>query len=142
MSRRTRRVGGVLRQFAVGTAIIAFVAVGGFAVWRGVVGTPEPTLRYPDVTAAILARVDADQSGYVEAEEYGRVGLEDVAIDRFDIDADGRLSPYEVEISFLTESPSLLVGEHANQLQGPGPGGRGGGQGAAGTMGGLPPPPR
>lgn len=75
----------------------------------------EPPLRYPEITHDILSRVDADGSGYVEAEEYGRVALPDTPLHHFDLDGDGRLSPAEVEASLLGESVAEMLESEARR---------------------------
>lgn len=76
---------------------------------------PEPSLRYPEITHDVLARVDTDGSGYVEAEEYTRVSLPETPLDHFDTDGDGRLSPAEVEHSLIDESVSAMLEQQAHR---------------------------
>lgn len=106
-------------------------------------GPAAPPLRYPDLTAAILARVDLDHDGRVDAEEYARVGLEDDPLSRYDADGDGALSPYELESSILTANPATLAGARIEGIQGPlrpGGGPPGGGPPGGGPPGGGRPP--
>lgn len=144
MSRQSRRLIAALQYAIVGVVAVVTVGAAAFVAWRHFVPVADPPLRYPDVTAAILARVDFDKSGFVDGEEYGKVGLEDVPFDHFDLNADGRLSPYEVEKSFLEESPSAMLEAHDAGHRAPPTGGMqaqpGTGLGPNNPAGRLPPP--
>lgn len=80
---------------------------------------PEPPLRYPEIVNDILARVDADLSGYVEAEEFARVALPGARLREYDKNDDGRLSPAEVEASLIEDSVAAMLEEQARNRLGP-----------------------
>lgn len=101
------------QRAVIGVVVLGAVSVGIWATLQYYAAPPAPTLKYPEITAAILARVDTDGDGRVSAAEYGKVGLEDVPLATFDVDRDGSLSAVEVEASFLKESPSTLLRTHA-----------------------------
>lgn len=64
----------------------------------------EPEPLWPTVTVEIMRRADVDKDGRVSAAEYSRLDSEGSVAD-WDVNADGSLSPYEVERSFTTADP-------------------------------------
>lgn len=64
-------------------------------------------LRYPTVTADLMARVDADGDGQISQTEFDQLALPDEPFGPLDLDTDGALSPVELEQALLRSSPSV-----------------------------------
>lgn len=87
--------------------IVAGLVVVGAAVawWR----TPRaPAVRYRAVTADILAHIDPNGDGRVDATEWARVAGEGDALATYDLDRDGVLDAVEVEALFLRAVPPRM----------------------------------
>lgn len=78
---------------------------------------PARPLRYPEITAGVLARIDTNRDGVVDAAEYGRVSLEDDPLSSYDTDGDGALSAFEVEASVLGTNPVILAGTRVQAVR-------------------------
>jgi hypothetical protein len=62
----------------------------------------------PEGSAAALdlvAKVDQDGDGQIDAAEYARVNDGELAFEYVDADADGRLAPWEVDVILRSVSP-------------------------------------
>lgn len=68
---------------------------------------PSP-VRYRAVTADILARIDPNGDGRVDATEWARVAGEGDALATYDLDRDGALDAVEVETLFLRAVPPRM----------------------------------
>ncbi len=98
-------------------------------IWLLLGCVAEPALEYPEVTAALMGRVDLDGDGVVSAEEFVRLSLPDESLEVFDTDGDGVLSAAEVEAGFLGVNPTGIQNgrrERWMKENMPGPGGAGG----------------
>lgn len=65
-----------------------------------------PSPRYPRATAALFERLDPDGDGRISAAEYGRLAPPDQPLARYDIDGDGALAPWEIELLYLEVDPT------------------------------------
>lgn len=97
-ARRARRV---LPQALAALAVLAVVVVAATAGWLWRARGAASALRYPEITAVIMARVDRDANGSVSAAEYGAVSMPTEPLVRYDLDLDGALTPAEIEAIFL-----------------------------------------
>lgn len=112
--------------------IVVGVAATAAIVWAP--RTPAPTHappapQYPEVTAAILARVDTNGDGVVDVQEFAPIAAVGEPLSLYDQDGNGTLSAIEVEQSFL-QTPPLSI-----RLPGAIPGGAPGASPGAATGG-------
>lgn len=116
------RVAREVSGFAPALRCLGAVAALGF----GVGCTPPPSpLQYPEVTAAIMTRVDVNGDGVVDAAEFAPVAPVGESLSIYDADGNGTLSAIEVEQSFLKAQPlpTRLPGGAPGAAPGGGPGG-------------------
>lgn len=114
--RGRRRLLGVVALFGLAAAI-------GAGAWALRARRATAPVRYPEITAVIMARVDVDQDGRVDAAEFRAASMPAEPLAPCDLDADGSLTAAEVEAVFLeatTTRPPLGGGPGAGP---PGAGG-------------------
>jgi hypothetical protein len=76
-----------------------------------------------EVVAEALARVDGDGDGRLQAEEYLRFARDPRAMELYDLDRDGALSPAELGLAIGDASPDELIDRKRLPDYGPPPGG-------------------
>jgi len=91
-----------MRQLA---PLLLALALGGWALQRAFA---PPPLRYPGPTTALFDRLDPNGDGRIDAEEYARQSPPGSPLSAVDADGDGALSPWEVELLYLTVDPVWL----------------------------------
>ena len=94
--------------------VALMLALGGslLAVVR-VVGEPRP--QHPEAAAALLGHMDADGDGRVSQNEYEAVGDGLLDFGLLDLDRDGGLALWEVDVLVRRVNPTILRPVHGGE---------------------------
>ena len=65
-------------------------------------------LQYPEVTTAMMARLDPDRDGFITQEEYAQLAFDDEPIENYDTNGDGKLNSVEMEQLLLSVDPATM----------------------------------
>lgn len=89
---------------------IAALAVGlcAWAIW---IALRPPAPKYPAQTGAMMARLDANGDGRLDAQEYARLGQPGVPLAIFDADGSGALELVELEVMLLGVDPAWMAAQ-------------------------------
>jgi hypothetical protein len=96
-----------MKRAVLAVAVVLVVAGVCLVVWKRP-WAPREELRYPDVVAAILVRVDTDGDGAVSRVEYARTAAPEEPFERYDVDGDDRISQLELERGFVEVNPGAV----------------------------------